>query len=597
MHSRPALLSSQPVYSPDRGTKLPDASSTRRRLGVFFIARFSALLLWLKTIQLGKNAYSERSRELAMLLETSNALSSIHDRDELLQMLCRKMIAAVESTYCRICLLEEDGTRLRVRAASAIRDVPWEPGIGRVFSVDALPRQQQVLAAGEPVVLRRDELDHLEEIEHLFLFAEGERSVLLIPLAIKGRTLGLAVLGEARAWSRTPFHRRKIEICRAMVQQGALALENVQAVEQIAEQSRQSRLFIENLAEGVYYTDRLGRIEHLNAAAERITGYTREEMVGHSCAEIMQGTTEHGEACCSRECPLQAVVQSTPSVASAKRKEWILRQDGTRRLIAYTAVPFIDEDQRITGAAAVIRDITEEEELIRQKSDFISMVSHQLCAPLASINSATDLLARKDLDDSNRRDLYQVLHEQTSHLFRLANQVLQSSRLEQGQIAPALEPIAVPALIEQMIGIYRVQYGDHDFFVRSTQDQLFALGDMDFVRVILENLLQNAIRYSPSCGPITISAQAQGDEIEIAVADHGIGIPSDQLQHIFSKFHRVPEQNRRKTGGFGLGLYIARLLVEAQGGRIWAASQPGKGSCLYFTLKRIGADETKDFDD
>jgi signal transduction histidine kinase len=168
----------------------------------------------------------------------------------------------------------------------------------------------------------------------------------------------------------------------------------------------------------------------------------------------------------------------------------------------------------------------------------------------------------------------------------MANDVLESSRLEQGRVQQNLEPLALTPLVRQTVRILRRQYRDYVFKVHAQEGLPFAMGDLTSVEIVLENLIQNAVHNSSRGSSITISLREKDDRVEVQVKDEGRGIPADQLERIFQRFHRVPGKDAQRRNGFGLGLYIAKMLVEAQGGVIRAESKPGQGSSLYFDLKK-----------
>lgn len=529
---------------------------------------------------------SRRTRELAILVEASTAFSSTHSLDALLQTMCHTMTESVESTFCRVYLLEEDGQRLTLRAACALRDAPGAPGTVRTYPLSVLPWHSQALARGEPLVLVRSQDEaKIPEPERTLLFHPQYCSVLLMPLSLQDRRLGVAVLGEIRAWERTRFTSEKVELCRAISRQGALALENILALESSSKQGREIKLVIDNVADGIFRTDPDLHLLTFNPAAERITGYSANQVLGRSCCEIMQGLSEDGTPLCARGCPLHRLANSPRVAGPITVKEWITRHDGTKVLVAHSVMPILDPNDRLLGAVSVIRDITREEELVRLKSEFISMVSHELRTPLANISASAELLAKLELDTAAEKDMLHILNQECSRLMRLVDQVLEASRLEKGQIQPTVEPLALVPLIEQMVNLYRSRYRAFHFDIQAGPPLPVALGDLVLVEIVLENLIQNTVNYSPEGSTITVSAQEREGMVHVCVADQGIGIPADQLDSIFQRFHRLSNPQSKKVSGFGLGLYIARLLVEAQGGVIWAESQPGQGSRFCFTLR------------
>ncbi len=529
------------------------------------------------------------ARDLSLLLDATNAFASSRSLDELLDALCQKMTRSVESTYCRIYLLDESETQFVLRAAWAIRNLEWQPQIGYAFPLSHLPWHEQVLLKGEPLVVTpRDQEIQMPETERALVFSPGVRSVLLMPLITQARCLGIAALGEMRSWERTPFAEDKIELCRAMARQGAMAIENIRAIDAVARERQQFKLIVENVADGVFSTDTDGRILAFNPAAEKITGYSASEMVGHHCGDKLKGQDENGNIFCgSVNCPIQQVLHSPMGTRARECKKWIVRQDGTKRRVVHSIAPIMDQRARLIGTVSILRDVSREEELLHLKSEFISLVSHQIRTPLGNINMTAELLTNADLEESLRRELLLNLFQQSKRLSRLVNQVLESARLEQGQVRLMLEPLSLLPLIEHTVAIFQPQLGNRRFHIDVSRDLPFVIGDRISVEIVLENLLQNALNYSPNAGTITISAKERDATIVVSVMDQGIGIPVDQLDKVFQRYSRILTHGNTPSSGFGLGLYIAKMLVEAQGGTVWVESTSGQGACFRFTLQQV----------
>lgn len=535
-------------------------------------------------------ALSKRARELSILLETSNEVSSTLDLDELLQTLCHRMTESVGASFCRIYLLDQGERNLVVRAAHSMRRFDWDQATGRAFPVNLLPWHQRSMAEAAPLTLRGDDPDaELLEPERSLALPAGAKSALLVPLTVKGRVLGVAALAEIRSWDRSPFAGAKMELCQAMARQGALAVENILAFDSIASQGQRMQLIIDNVADGVFSTDLERRILAFNPAAEKITGYSAKEAIGRSCAELLRATLDDGYERCSANCPLVLATNPEGRVALLRHREWITRSDGRKILVGHSAAPLINQDGQIVGAVSVIADISREEELVRLKSEFISLISHQLRTPLASISASAEMLNRGDLAESKKHDLLQTLNRQCVRLARLTDQVLEASRLDEGRIKTAPEPLTLIPLIEETVKMFRSRYPEYVFSIQELKRLPFARGDKASTEVILDNLLQNAVNYSLKGSTITVSAKELEDDIVVSVADQGVGIPSDELDGVFQRFHRLPSHGQGRAHGFGLGLYITRTLVEAQGGTIGVESEVGKGSCFHFTLKKWGS--------
>lgn len=223
-------------------------------------------------------------------------------------------------------------------------------------------------------------------------------------------------------------------------------------------------------------------------------------------------------------------------------------------------------------------------ELDQLKSDFVSMVSHELRAPLTNINGSIELMLADDqMDPEVQHAMLRIIGEQSARLTRLVQGILNVSRIEARKLEIHPQTVSVRPLIEKVIANLPRSGNRHDF--RLPDEPLPAVrADPDRLEEILTNLIDNAVKYSPNGGTIELKAQPNDGWLVISVSDPGVGIPPKELQKIFEKFHRVDRGDARTTYGHGLGLYISKRLIEAHGGDIWVESRLGEGSTFSFTL-------------
>lgn len=223
-------------------------------------------------------------------------------------------------------------------------------------------------------------------------------------------------------------------------------------------------------------------------------------------------------------------------------------------------------------------------ELDRLKSDFVSMVSHELRAPLTNINGSIELmLSDGDMDPESQRAMLSIIGEQSARLTRLVQGILNVNRIEARKLEIHPEAVDIKPLMEKAVENLTRRDAIHHFRLPKGQIPL-VWADRDRLEEILANLIDNAVKYSPEGGKIELSTRESNGRLIVSVSDSGVGIPARELDKIFEKFHRVDRGDARTTYGHGLGLYISKRLIEAHGGDIWVESHIGKGSTFKFTL-------------
>ncbi|OQA01838.1 MAG: Alkaline phosphatase synthesis sensor protein PhoR [Planctomycetes bacterium ADurb.Bin401] len=248
-----------------------------------------------------------------------------------------------------------------------------------------------------------------------------------------------------------------------------------------------------------------------------------------------------------------------------------------------------DENAQICGAVSVLHDITREREISQMKNEFVSHVSHELKTPLASITAYAEMLVDGEAsDEKTRKEFYSIIQTQAQRLNRLIEDILNVSRIESGLVKLNKEPISAMLLVRDAVQMIKSYAAEKQIEVEEKTAIVFdqVLGDKDMISQVIINLLSNAVKYTPENGRITVDGEVDESEqvVRIKVTDTGVGIPAEEIEHLFNKFYRV-KANNKYAKGTGLGLNLVKQIIEKlHGGRVFVTSSVGKGSCFGFEL-------------
>jgi two-component system, OmpR family, phosphate regulon sensor histidine kinase PhoR len=256
------------------------------------------------------------------------------------------------------------------------------------------------------------------------------------------------------------------------------------------------------------------------------------------------------------------------------------------RHVEVSCVPIKELSPGKPGVVAVLHDVTGLHRVEQARSDFVSMVSHELRTPLTSIKAYVDTLQRQDVrfDEETRSSFINVISRETERMTRLINDILDLSRIEAGRLDLKPTFVDLPPLINRVVGRIEPQALNHRIVLDMPEDMEPVLAEAAKIEQVLLNLLGNAIKYSPEGGEVSLSVKRLKEKSMVSVTDHGIGIPREQLPHIFDKYHRAAVGGEGGVRGAGLGLFVTKSIVEAHGGRIWAESREGEGTTVIFTI-------------
>ncbi len=353
---------------------------------------------------------------------------------------------------------------------------------------------------------------------------------------------------------------------------------------------------------GVIMTDKNGTIEFINPAAITMTDCgSAEKAIGLDYGLILKLESKEGRELSEKENPLIQAMQ-TGQTLNSFQGSLIVGMSDKRIPISVSVLPIegIQQDRVIT-----FRDITKELEEEGEQTEFISTASHEMRTPVASIEGYLSLAINPQTAtiDERARGYLEAAHAASQHLGKLFRDLLDATKLDDGHIKPHFEPAEMVGLIKKISDDYLPRARDSKISLKFGSNEPVSLGDrrmdqvvygfidVNFIREILDNLIDNALKYTPEGGSVYINVRGDGDRVLINVTDTGIGISADDLGHIFQKFYRADNSDTRTIGGTGLGLYLVKQRVEAMGGRVWAESAFGEGSTFYVSLPRITGDE------
>jgi signal transduction histidine kinase len=256
--------------------------------------------------------------------------------------------------------------------------------------------------------------------------------------------------------------------------------------------------------------------------------------------------------------------------------------------VGITYAPLFDREGRLVNIVGSARDITRFREAEELKSTFISIISHELKTPVALIKGYAGTLRRKDAqwDAATVRESASVIEEEADRLTQLIDNLLDASRLQAGGLKLNLDDVALDQMAQRLVEKFRTQTSRHVLSVDFPPTWPLVQADAARLEQVLSNLIGNAIKYSPTGGAVYVKGRVLPDEVIVSVSDEGIGIPVEEQDRIFERFYRVDDALSRRTAGSGLGLYLAKAVIDAHGGRIWVESTPGHGASFSFALPR-----------
>jgi PAS domain S-box-containing protein len=361
----------------------------------------------------------------------------------------------------------------------------------------------------------------------------------------------------------------------ALGSQVSARLMNQRLFAETEEQRTQLSDIVTHSSDGIFVLSPESVIRSWNPAMEHITGSTAAQAIGRKWAEVFGDDAPQGG-----RADRDATGETLGDIL-------LVRPDGTERWIRYSRSPIRDQDGGLKAEVVVARDITAELEADRLKADFVATVSHELRTPLTPLKGflATLLAGTGDDDPVARREYYRIMQHQSDRLERLITDLLEVSRVEAGQVPVDSRSLELTAVVREQIADFGRHEPDRSIQLRSPAGPVFVEADPFRVGQVMSNLLSNALKYSDAHSPVEVTVAAVGGEQAIvSVRDEGDGIPLSEQDRVFERFYRVEAHMTRRTGGTGLGLYIAKRLVEAMNGRLWLVSSPGSGSTFSFSL-------------
>ena len=355
----------------------------------------------------------------------------------------------------------------------------------------------------------------------------------------------------------------------------------------LRERERMHRLTLDSVRDYAILTmDTAGRITGSNAGAENVLGYREDELRGRP------GTVLYTPEDIRDDVPRRELDRAGAR-GSRDDERWHVRKDGTRFWGSGLVMPLLDEAGQLRGFTKVVRDMTERKraeealkEADRRKDEFLAMLAHELRNPLSAIHNAAQLARKPDLPADKLDWTREVIANQVKHLTHLVDDLLDVSRITRGKIRLRQEPLDLNVILERAVATARpsIEERRHELTISIGPGPLWVEGDPVRLEQIVVNLLTNAARYTETGGRIDLSACHEGNQQVVRIRDNGIGIGPEMLPRVFDLFEQVDQSLDRSQGGLGIGLTIARRLVELHDGTIEAASD---GPCLgsEFTVR------------
>jgi len=575
----------------------------------------------------------QKNENLVALLEISQNFTKTLNMTTLLQAIVDCAASGVELDSGAIYLLKGGDLFLE---ATSIPLLPQFPEEFRHALLTDHPHISQAISSNLPVLVPDTRTAELTPAERAACDLRDLSSLLILPLLIEKRVIGIVIIGTVGEKTRL-FSEEEIGLYRMFAGLASMAIENTRLYEEVqryavklehditerkqaedeqrrltaalakqnqiiiesqlelAESEEKYRFITENINSLIAMTDKEGNYIYVNEAYERVLGHKAEEMVGENSLEFI-----HPE---DQDSLTQAFMKNMGAGIDWVGTLVVLRmraKDGNYRWMEIDGRFLPGEDGSPDAIIVVGTDISERKradqeadranrlaELDRLRSALLASVTHELRTPLAAIKGMADTLIQTDVewDMETQHDYLKTINRETDTLTRIVSDLMEMSRLEAGIVQMEKSPSVLSGIVVGLRGQLNTAAAKHD--LQTTIPRDLPQIEVDEIRIgqVIINLVANATFYSDPGTRIMLTARAENHEIIVSVCDEGIGIIPDHIYRIFDRFHRLEPGVAHRRGGTGLGLSIAKAIVEEHGGRIWAESEGlGKGATFHFTL-------------
>jgi PAS domain S-box-containing protein len=340
---------------------------------------------------------------------------------------------------------------------------------------------------------------------------------------------------------------------------------------------------IQSMADGLVATDADHTIVAFNREAESLTGIKARHALGKPITTILDARDNQGDVV---SLPIYDLTEGFVD------NIYIARRNGDRVSIAAVGAVLKDDEGAITGGVTVLRDMTREREVERMKSEFLANISHELRTPLTPIKGYAEILGRKDLPREKTVKFVAGILESTGRLERIVELLVDFSAMEAGRLAPRAKPVDIKEMLDQLAFDWKIRAPNHTFEVDVPTKLPEVAGDERLLRRSLQEVIDNAVKFSPRGGRVTLAAKGSGTEdrerryrtVQVIITDEGIGIHPEDISKVFTDFHQLDGSETRSYGGLGLGLAFVQRIVEAHGGTATVDSVVDRGTTMTITL-------------
>lgn len=515
-----------------------------------------------------------RVRQREFLLEISRAMTAQLDLGEVLRLVLNASVIMLGAQVGLIALCDANGV-YTIRKMLGVNPEQYTK----------LNQQFYDMVRGSNGDLKPEYLDAKLRQMAMSLDRKLHQS-LFLPLVIGGEPVGLLIVFRAYWVDAT---ENDIQILQSFADQAAVAVHNAQLYARIDQERKRLSAILEYSADGIMILDAGSRILGFNRALERMTGWSASEAVGKRQNEVI--SWQHLDKGSLEDALAQGWPFRLPPGAPLETlyvEGDLLRKDGLTVGIAITYAPLLTPDAQLSNIIANVRDVTNYRKAQELQNTFISTVSHELRTPVALIKGYAGTLRREDAawDPEIIKNGLTVIEEESDRLTGLIENLLSASKLKAERMQLTLTDVELDKLSAQVVERFKTQTQVHTLKLNFPKHFPAVQGDEVRLRQVLDNLVSNAIKYSPKGGTIEVGGDFDDDSVTVYVRDQGVGLTETEQERIFDRFYRVDSALSRKTQGTGLGLYLAKAIIDAHNGSIGVTSKPKAGSTFYFIIPR-----------